>query len=518
MKNGILFHFWISKKAFTKFNTATPFVKQVVTPKSLQGIILKEYHDDFIGAHFGFTRTMARIKNDFWWPGMFRDVKHWINSCSSCASKKIPRGKPYGLLQPMVAAEPFEMIAIDLFGPITESKRGNKYIVVISDYLTRYVITEAIPADTTEEVIKVLVEKVFTIHGPPSKLLSDRGGQFLSKIAQQIYKLLEIKKVNTTHYRPQTDGLVERFNQTMAAMISMYINSDHDNWDQLLPWLTYAYNTSVQESLKYSPFYLLFGRDPKSFLWHNLEIEADDLFSSEEWAKELLQRLNEARKFSTENLKLAQEHQKKLYDETRTEFPFTVGSKVWIYNWRKPKDGETAKFLHYWDGPYILDEELHPNVWIVKTIDGRKLPDVVNVQNIKKYVSPESRPEISSLYITPIQVDTDELIKVYDSPSNSETESIAKTTDRLKNQTYLPNLVWKNNLIDFLMELKESRKINIRNCKNRLQTVVGYESSWLRGEERKRFGNQIKELSTKEEFLDFTQRCIDAFDTLKMRS
>ena len=129
-------------------------------------------------------------------------------------------GKPlHPPLTPIPVAEPFDRVGVDVirFPP---SQRGNKYAVVFVDYLTKW--PEVFPAidQSALTIARLLVEKVVTCHGVPTQLLSDRGTSFLSNLIKEVCNLLGIKKVNTTAYHPQTDGLVERFNHTLTDMLS----------------------------------------------------------------------------------------------------------------------------------------------------------------------------------------------------------------------------------------------------------------------------------------------------------
>ena len=74
---------------------------------------------------------------------------------------------------------------------------------------------------------------------------------------------IEIKKVNTSSYHPQTDGLVEKFNSTLIGMVAKVAEQSSKDWDRHFPFLLFAYRASVQESTKESPFFLLYGRDPR---------------------------------------------------------------------------------------------------------------------------------------------------------------------------------------------------------------------------------------------------------------
>ena len=112
-------------------------------------------------------------------------------------------------------------------------------------------------------IAELLVEKVISRHGVPTELLSDRGKAFLSKLMIDVYKLLGIRKANTTAYHPQTDGLVERFHRTLTDMLAKRVQRSGKDWDEQLPYVLFAYRTSIQTWTQEGPFYLLYGRDPQ---------------------------------------------------------------------------------------------------------------------------------------------------------------------------------------------------------------------------------------------------------------
>ena len=118
------------------------------------------------------------------------------------------------------------------------------------------------PDQSALTIAKLLVEHIISRHGVPSELLSDRGPAFLSNLLKEVYKLMGIKKTNTTAYYPQTDGLVERFNRTLTDMLAKTVEKSGKDWDLRLPYVLFAYRSSPQESTKESPFFLLYGRDP----------------------------------------------------------------------------------------------------------------------------------------------------------------------------------------------------------------------------------------------------------------
>ncbi|CAG2194960.1 unnamed protein product [Mytilus edulis] len=144
---------------------------------------------------------------------------------------------------------------LDVLGPFPPTYNSNKYILIFSDYLTRW--PEAIPvpnADATTTA-KVFIEEVVCRHGAPRQLLSDNGKNFRSNLVKEICKLMNTKKTFTTAYHPETDGLVERFNGTLTAMLSMYVSGHQRDWDTFIPFVLFAYRTSLHESIQETPFF-----------------------------------------------------------------------------------------------------------------------------------------------------------------------------------------------------------------------------------------------------------------------
>ena len=101
-------------------------------------------------------------------------------------------------------------------------------------------------------------------HGVPSEILSDRGRSFLSGLMKELEALLGFHKVNTSAYHPQTDGLVERYNRTLIAMLSKTVEKSGRDWDERLPYVLFAYRAAVQQSTQESPFFSVVRSRPKT--------------------------------------------------------------------------------------------------------------------------------------------------------------------------------------------------------------------------------------------------------------
>ncbi|UYV75458.1 hypothetical protein LAZ67_13000337 [Cordylochernes scorpioides] len=280
---------------------------------------------------------------------------------------------------------PFERIGIDFVGPLPSTKNRKKWIIVLSDYYTRYAETRAVSEATVKEVSKFLVEDIFLRHGAPQYLISDRGSQFTSNLMKEVMKTCKIKHCFTTSYHPQTNGLTERLNRTLINMLSMYVNTDQKNWDEILPFITHAYNTTIQETTGYSPFFLMFGREPTSLLDDrniSVDIDKDDY---DEYIKHHLDKINRTRKLVINNTIKTQERMKKNYDKKHIERSYEPGELVAVWTPIR-KIGKCEKLLRKYFGPYRILKKLSNVNYLIEPKDNPgQDPLIVHVSRIKPY-------------------------------------------------------------------------------------------------------------------------------------
>ena len=190
---------------------------------------------------------------------MRKEVTYLYRSCETCASRNV--GKPIkSYLTLIPVAGPFDRVGVDVI-KFPCSSRGKRYAIVFINYLTKWPEVFATSDQTSVTIVQLLVEHVISCHGVPSELLSDRGTAFLSRLMLDVYKLMGIRKSNTTAYHPQTDGLVERFHCTLTDMLTKSAQQGGKDWDLRLPYVLFAYPSSPHTSTGESPFYLLYGRD-----------------------------------------------------------------------------------------------------------------------------------------------------------------------------------------------------------------------------------------------------------------
>ena len=210
-----------------------------IVPASQDMRVFKSAHRVVFGGHLRHAKVHGRLAKHYWWPGMQQDITKWSRACNICG---IPIHTP---LTPITVGGPFDRIGIDVI-KFSKSSKGNKYVVVVVDYLTKW--SEIFPTrdQTFITIARLLVEHTVPRHGVLGELLSDTTAVFLSKLMEEVYSLLGVRKTNITPYQPQTDGLDERFNRTLTNMLAKKVKKkDGRDWDVQLPFILFAYHTSL---------------------------------------------------------------------------------------------------------------------------------------------------------------------------------------------------------------------------------------------------------------------------------
>lgn len=339
---------------------------QIVIPKSMRAMVLELLHDSNTGGHLGISRTLANVQNLYYWPGMTQDVKDWCNGCEVCQRATMPHIRTRTPLMQSHVGEPLEKVALDLTGPFPETERGNRYLLVIGDHFTKW--TEAIPLPniTAVSVAQAFVEHFICRFGVPLEILTDQGRQFESELFRELCQYLEIDKTRTSPWRPQTNGMIERFNRTVVQMLKKCIRSDQRDWDTRVPCLMMAYRCSVHDSTKQSPCRMMLGhqlRRPVDLVvgGFNLAVtpsgEINRAKQCSEYVQMLVQNLANAHDQARQQLKISAERQKRNHDRKVAGNDLQVDQKVLLYQPQKKK-GLNPKLQQWWKGPFTVEQRI----------------------------------------------------------------------------------------------------------------------------------------------------------------
>ena len=231
---------------------------QVVKPSEVPNI-LYSFHKDLLAGHFGFNETFRAISMKYFWPNMGDDIKAYIKSCDTCQRRQRPmKTEP---LHSLKVGQPFDRLGMDIVGPLPLTKNGNQYIVVATEYLTKWPEARALPDAKATSVVSFFYEDIICRHGCPRELLMDQGTHFVNALLDALCNRLGVKHRLSTAYHSQTNGLVERFNWMLCDMLAKYSSEYQQDWDVFLPSALFAYRTIQQNMTRYEPFYLTYGRD-----------------------------------------------------------------------------------------------------------------------------------------------------------------------------------------------------------------------------------------------------------------
>ena len=286
---------------------------------------------------------------------------------------------------------PWELGATDCCGPFPESNSGNRYVVVFTDYCTRWVEAFAVPNIEAKTIARLLVDDIMGRHGASRKLLSDRGSNYLSSLIREVCFLLNTEKVFTTSYHPQCESLVERFNGTMAQCISHYVDSNQKNWDTYLNAILFAFRTSPNDAIGESPFFMMYGRDPIFPQDCSLLPPREMSSSVAEHRERVVEHIEMARRISAQNIQRAQQRMKDLHDRYAEPTQFQLGDRVWVFC-PKNRKGVSKKLAHNYHGPYRIVEFLSPVHCILRATDNHRVSTTVHVSRLKRYIDPADRP------------------------------------------------------------------------------------------------------------------------------
>jgi transposase InsO family protein len=222
-------------------------------PLEMRRDILEAVHNR---AHLGFKKTYAHLQRRFFWRNMSKDCNNYCRSCELCQRRYTPsrRGLRLGKIY---ATKRNGLIGMDIFSGLPESNGGYRYILVMTDYVTKYVVAVPLVTKTAEKVAEEFIDKWCLIHSWPERIQTDQGGEFTGKVLKAIAEAANVRRTNTTPYHPQSNGQVERINKVIAQMLSKKCYNNQRNWDKYLQEVVYEYNCSQHRVTGHSPFYLM---------------------------------------------------------------------------------------------------------------------------------------------------------------------------------------------------------------------------------------------------------------------
>jgi len=353
--------------------------------------LMKIMHDHPTGGHMGIESTYNKIKERYYWNQMFEDIREYIKTCNICQRFGKPeRNEP---LHSIKVIQPYERIGIDIVGPLPETKKKNKYMVVAIEYLTKWVEVRALDKATAENVADFIYEDIICRHGAPKIILTDQGSHFKNKIIDTLLHKFKIEHRLSSPYHPQTNGLVERFNKTLTTMLAK--TNDIFNWDLHIPSVLFAYRTTKHSTTKYTPFYLNYGRNPVLPLDidnkespEDKEVNLEDSILKRTY--ELEEMLPQHQQRAKELIKLSQEKSQERHKvkKMKKEITYQKGDQVLMYDSRLDKQW-SGKLDKKWKGPFTVEKRLDKGSYILSNQFGL-MKEPIHSDRLKLYQNRET--------------------------------------------------------------------------------------------------------------------------------
>jgi len=370
LKDGLLHYRWV---------TLNSNCLLIVIPHELRSECLDLAHNNAVSRHYGQLGTYQKLVTFVFWKGMRQDAIRYVRSCSACNVSKKASRKPKYTLRSYHAGYPMERVHLDILGPLEETVRGNRYILVMVDQFTKWVELEALPEQTAELTAKATVNRFFSSLGCPSHIHTDQGRNFDSNLFKSLCDLLRIAKSRTTAYRPSSNGQVERYNRTILQMLRCLREEGITQWDDNLQIVACAMRSAVNRQTGMTPNVMMLGREVTLPLSLMLGLNTGMPDAPITYVQKLERCLRIAHEVARKTLKSSQKRQQDRYNQTTNVKAYKTGDPVYLIN-SASKIGECSKLNRIWKGPFIITKVLSPYLYRIR---GQKKQSVVHHDRLK---------------------------------------------------------------------------------------------------------------------------------------
>ena len=339
---------------------------QIVLPRAVRDAFIRHCHRGQTGGHMGVRKTQEQVARRAYFCHWKRRVQEICRQCDECS--RYSRGNPphRGPMQIHEAGSPMDRLAIDLTGPHPRSSQGHVYILTAIDTFSRFLIAVPIRNKTAKTVATALYRFVFTKFGTSREILSDLGLEFNNDILRQMCELFGIRKLRTTAYHPECNAKVERSHRTLNSILAKAVAENQRNWHEVLDLVVAAYNATSHDSTKFSPNYLMYGREtnmPIDLIACAPNVETEE--TTDEYVEQLRHNLIVAYNCVRRNTKKAAERQKRYYDAKVRGVEFTAGELVLVYYPRTHKS-RSKKWTSRYVGPCMIVRRINAVNYVIK--------------------------------------------------------------------------------------------------------------------------------------------------------
>jgi hypothetical protein len=409
-----------------------------------RGDLIQRMHNEY--GHLSLAGMRDLVERRGWWPKMDKDIHEFIQSCPNCQvaqRQRINQEREYGQLPTSRNVQPFQRWGIDLIGRLPKTKSGNQWIITAIDYATGWPLARALPRATEDEIAEFIFKDIYMNFGAPVEIFTDGGKNLWGSVVQKYLEKIKTKHKGTSPFHPRTNGKVESLNGLIGNMLTKYLFGKPTRlWDIYLDQALFACRIRTQATTKMSPFYLVYGQQPRlvgddSYTF-DAEAPPEDYISR-------LEQLQSARQDAVERTYKRAVQAKEAKDEIVQPHDIDTG------DWVLVRHEDPHKFESKWFGPYQVVEKMLLGTYRLQDPNGRELASLVHGNRLLK-------ARINS---------TDELRKLWAAPA---------TKDQLRRQNLNPELIISDDpkssdlLEQYLLQAEDALLADIDNTDELLQS------------------------------------------------
>ena len=372
---------------------------QVLLPKHLVQDLLESLHGK-ANKHPGISKMLIEIRQKYYYPGIAKIVKKWVQGCETCIKdKRIPNSSitPELLNLPEWDLGPEDAMQIDLL-PNVPLSGGYENIItaidVFSRYLLAYPVTDASASSTAKVIIDIMTKHTYL----PTTLITDKGTAFTSKLVAEVARILGIQIKCATTKHPQTIGKLERTHASLKANLKMASGDYRRQWHKYLPLAVLNYNTTYHATLGCEPSRIFHGPIPYNILDHKLGINPNPkVLPTTDFADEFKGRAQILIDTTKKNIMQSYLKYKEYYDRKAKAAPLQQNDYCFILQPLAYHKGSKILFREYrWIGPYVVEKVLPNENYIVTKLNSNKT-QILHRIRLRKYepntVLQDIRPE-----------------------------------------------------------------------------------------------------------------------------
>jgi hypothetical protein len=364
--------------------------KRMIVPKRLRKQFFEQFHMSRLGGgHMNIDKTIGKMTR-YTWKDMRKDMSLWHKECYECQLRAPKRHKI-----PLVMTSlnrPFQRVGIDVCGPLHMTSRGNLHYVSMIDEFSKYVVVTPIPDTKAVTVAKAMWYDLVLLYGVPAEVITDNAKTFVAGIFQEVCTRLHIKKLNCTPHHSAGNAIAERPFRTFHDMVSKYLVSTDLEWDELIKEVASCYNMTPHNTTGESPFYLMFGRDPRLPIEDLVHVNKrkGDTVEVKEFRRHLVVALETAIANAKETMDKRMELAKRIADRNLRESDIMEGELV-LYRDYRLRVGMSEKYKNQWGAVYRVQKIEGQHAYIVPKGEPDQDPKRVHLDQIKRFYSEEER-------------------------------------------------------------------------------------------------------------------------------